>query len=78
MEIIMISHSRLSNYSASIFLSFLSWFLSLDLYWRTVWLSTPKRTSIDFIYVCMFFKAYLILTTGEVSVIAPECSLAFA
>lgn len=64
--------------SASIFLNFLSWLRSLDLYCSTVWLSTPSRTSMDFIYVCMFFKAYFIFTTGEVSVIVPECSFVFA
>lgn len=60
------------------FLSFLSWFLSFDLYCSTVWLSTPRRTSIDFIYVCMFLRASFIFTTGDVSVIVPECSFAFA
>lgn len=64
--------------SASTLRSFLSWFLYFDLYCKTVWFKTPNLTSIDLIYVCIFLRASLIFTTGEVSVIVPECSLVLA
>lgn len=57
--------------------AFLSWLRYLVLYCRMVWLSTPILTSIDFISVIMVVSDSLILTTGELSVIEPECSLVF-
>lgn len=58
--------------------AFLSPDFSLVLYWRMVWLRTPIRTSIDFISAKILMRDSLILTTGELSVIVPECSLVFA
>jgi hypothetical protein len=72
-------HSKSYKSSAStIFCAFLSTFRSLVLYCSIVWLRTPIRTSIDFISATIFISAYLIFTTGELSVIVPECSLVFA
>lgn len=46
----------------------------LVLYCKIVWLRTPILTSIDFISAKILIRDSLILTTGELSVIEPECS----
>lgn len=60
------------------FMAFLSPDFYLVLYWRIVWLKTPILTSIDFISAMILINDSLILTTGELSVILPECSLVLA
>lgn len=48
------------------------------LYCKIVWLRTPILTSIDFISANIFIRDSLIFTTGELSVIEPECSVVLA
>ena len=58
-------------------LFFRSVFFSLDLYCRMVCPRTPMRTSMLFISARIVLQASFILTTGEESVIVPECQFVF-